>query len=84
VGTGEQTNTSILVEDHAVIKLYRSLRTGLQPEIEMGKFLTDVAHFPNTPPLLGTVELLDKAGNSTPLAIVHGFVRNQAMAGRRP
>jgi maltose alpha-D-glucosyltransferase/alpha-amylase len=73
----EQSNSSIMIEDHAVLKLYRSLGAGNQTEIEMGRFLTDVAHFPNTPPLLGWMALEDSQGGVTPLAIVHGFVRNQ-------
>ena len=43
----------------------------------LARFLTDVAHFPNTPPLLGWMALEDSHGGVTPLAIVHGFVRNQ-------
>jgi len=73
----EQSNSSIMIEDHAVLKLYRSLGAGNQTEIEMGRFLTDVAHFPNTPPLLGAIELEGAQGDVTPLAIVHAFVRNQ-------
>ncbi len=74
---GEQSNSSILLEDYLVIKLYRRLSSGTHPEIEMGRFLTDVAGFPNTPPLLGTVEFLDAKGVPTALACLHGFIRNQ-------
>ncbi len=74
---GEQSNTSILVEDHVVLKLYRSLKVGNEAEIEMGRFLTDVANYANTPPLLGSIELRNSAGSRTPLAVVHAFVRNQ-------
>jgi maltose alpha-D-glucosyltransferase/alpha-amylase len=73
----EQSNSSIQIEDHVVLKLYRSLGAGNQTEIEMGRFLTEVAHFPNTPPLLGWVALQEEQGATTPLAVVHGFVRNQ-------
>jgi maltose alpha-D-glucosyltransferase/alpha-amylase len=77
VVSGEQSNTSIIVQDHAVLKLYRSLRAGNEAEIEMGRFLTDVAKYANAPPLLGSIEIRDSAGNRTPLAIMHAFVRNQ-------
>ncbi|HEX6978214.1 MAG TPA: maltose alpha-D-glucosyltransferase [Alphaproteobacteria bacterium] len=73
----EQTNTSVLVEDYVVVKLYRAVHAGIQPEIEMGRFLTDEAQFANTPPVLGTVEHIGGDGTPTALAIVHGFVRNQ-------
>jgi maltose alpha-D-glucosyltransferase/alpha-amylase len=73
----EQSNSSVQIEDHVVLKLYRSLGAGNQTEIEMGRFLTEVAHYANTPPLLGSVALEDSQGTVTPLAVVHGFVRNQ-------
>ncbi len=73
----EQNNTSVLVEDYMVVKLYRHVAVGVHPEVEMGRFLTEVAHFANTPPLLGSIELLDAKGNPMALAAMHGFVRNQ-------
>ena len=73
----EQSNTSVVIEDHVVVKLYRNVSSGIQPEIDIGRFLTDVAGFANTPPLVGSVELRDEAGTPTALAVVHGFVRNQ-------
>jgi maltose alpha-D-glucosyltransferase/alpha-amylase len=73
----EQSNSSIQIEDHVVLKLYRSLGAGNETEIEMGRFLTEVARFPNAPPLLGFMALEDAQGAVTPLAVVHGYVRNQ-------
>ena len=40
---GEQSNVSLLVDETAMLKLYRQLRAGAQPEIEMARFLTEVA-----------------------------------------
>jgi maltose alpha-D-glucosyltransferase/alpha-amylase len=72
----EQSNSTALVDSDYVVKLYRKLEPGINPEIEMGRFLTEVAGFANTPALLGSVELLE--GNQTSaIAIVHAFVENQ-------
>jgi maltose alpha-D-glucosyltransferase / alpha-amylase len=76
---GEQSNSTIIVDDTAVLKFYRKISRGPNPEIEIGRFLTDVVGYGNAPPLLGTVELVERAGRST-LAIVHGFVQNQGDA----
>ncbi len=79
----EQSNTSVLFEDYAILKVYRRLQAGPHPEIEMGRFLTERAGFANTPPLLAAIELVEpgKAGEagaeSTALAVLFGFVRNQ-------
>ena len=77
---GEQSNASIVFGDAVVMKIYRRLREGVQPEIEMGRFLTDVAGFENTPALLGTVELRAEGDEVTTLASVFAFVRNQGDA----
>jgi maltose alpha-D-glucosyltransferase/alpha-amylase len=73
----EQSNSSILIDDRVIIKLYRRLQPGIHPEIEIGRFLTDVAHFANAPRLLGSVELLGGDGSVTAIALVQEFVRNQ-------
>ena len=73
----EQSNTSILVGEKVILKAYRRLQTGIHPELEIGRFLTDVAHFENTPPLLGALERIDADGNPTALMAAFGFVSNQ-------
>jgi maltose alpha-D-glucosyltransferase/alpha-amylase len=75
----EQSNTTALVGSECVVKLFRRLETGVNPEIEVGRFLTETAPFPNTPPLLGTVELRDGDVGSA-VAVVHRFVQNQGDA----
>jgi len=75
----EQSNSTALVDNDYVVKVYRKLESGNNPELEMGRFLTDVAGFANTPALLGSVEL--EEGNSrSAVAVVHAFVQNQGDA----
>ena len=45
VGSAEQSNTSILYGDALILKLFRRLQPGENPDVEIGKFLTEVAHF---------------------------------------
>src|SRR5262249_30245257 len=75
----EQSNTTALVGEHYVVKLFRRLEPGINPEIEVGRFLTENAGFTNTPALLGTVELLQGSERSA-VAVVHEFVGNQGDA----
>ncbi len=74
---GEQSNSSMLISDQMVIKFLRRLDSGIHPELEIGRYLTDVAGFKNVPPLLGSVELMDQDGTPTALALLQGFVMNQ-------
>ena len=55
------------------------LEAGIHPEIEIGRFLTEVAGFANTPALLGTVEFVDGEQRSA-IATVHALDREP---GRR-
>jgi maltose alpha-D-glucosyltransferase/alpha-amylase len=75
----EQSNSTALVDSDYVVKVYRKLETGINPEIEIGRFLTEVAGFANTPALLGSVELVE-GDNRSAVAIVHAFVQNQGDA----
>jgi maltose alpha-D-glucosyltransferase / alpha-amylase len=73
----EQSNVSLIVGERVVLKLYRRVRPGVQPELEMTKFLTNVADFKNTPTLLGAVEQVAENGEPSALAIAFAFVENQ-------
>ena len=76
---GEQSNTSLLIEEYGVLKLYRRLVGGIHPEVEMARFLTEVAHFPNTPPLLGYFAL-EGTGEEMALGVLFANLRNQGDA----
>jgi maltose alpha-D-glucosyltransferase/alpha-amylase len=73
----EQSNSSAMIGNRLVFKTYRKLAPGAQPEIEIGRFLTEKARFANTPPLLGAIERGGADGQTTALAAAFGFVRNQ-------
>ena len=75
----EQSNSTALVDEDYVVKIYRKLEVGVNPEIEIGRFLTEVAGFANSPALLGTVELIEGERRSA-IGVVHAFVPNQGDA----
>ncbi|MBV8700849.1 MAG: maltose alpha-D-glucosyltransferase [Bradyrhizobium sp.] len=65
-----------LVDNDYVVKIYRKVEPGIHPEIEVGRFLTDVVGFSNAPPLLGNAELVEKEATHA-IASVHGYIENQ-------
>jgi len=73
----EQSNSSVFVGNRMILKAYRRLARGIQPELEIGRFLIEEAGYANTPPLLGALERIDDEGQPTALAAAFGFVRNQ-------
>ncbi|WP_430910237.1 maltose alpha-D-glucosyltransferase [Methylobacterium sp. sgz302541] len=76
----EQSNTSIAIGSKMMLKLLRRLQPGINPEIEVGRFLTEEARFANTPALLGVLEHVADDGTRTALAVLQSFVVNQGDA----
>jgi maltose alpha-D-glucosyltransferase / alpha-amylase len=76
----EQSNVSISLGGKALLKFYRRLRSGPQPEVEMARFLTETAGFTHTPAYLGAVEFEGRDGGTTTLACAFEFVVNQGDA----
>jgi maltose alpha-D-glucosyltransferase/alpha-amylase len=62
-----------------VVKLFRKLEEGINPEIEVGRFLTEVAGFTNSPAMLGSVEFTEGESRSA-IAVIHAFIGNQGDA----
>src|SRR5262249_23561944 len=54
--TGEQSNTSVVFGERLIVKHFRRLGPGVNPELEMSRHLTESAGFANTPPLAGALE----------------------------
>jgi maltose alpha-D-glucosyltransferase/alpha-amylase len=77
--SGEQSNSTALVGASYVVKVFRRAQDGVNPELEMGRFLTDVVTFPNAPAFYGSVELVDGDVRNT-ICVVHAFVDNQGDA----
>ena len=72
----EQSNTSIMYDDNLILKLYRRLQVGENPDVEIGRFLSDVAHFQHIPPFLGEISTTSVAAEKTTTAMLQGFVAN--------
>jgi maltose alpha-D-glucosyltransferase/alpha-amylase len=77
--SAEQSNSSLIVGDIAMLKLFRRIASGQHPEAEMGRYLTEQG-FANTPALLGEVVRVEADGTRHALAIAQGFIRNQGDA----
>ena len=52
----EQSNTSVRYGEQLILKLYRRLEVGINPDQEIGQFLTEKTAFANVPPVAGVLE----------------------------
>ena len=75
--TAEQSNTSILFGDRLIMKLFRHPEPGLNPDCEIGRYLTEETHFSNIPPFGGSIEYVNQADAPTTLCMLQGLVANQ-------
>ncbi|WP_102960180.1 maltose alpha-D-glucosyltransferase [Mangrovicella endophytica] len=78
--SGEQSNTSIAVGRTAILKLYRRLRDGIQPELEVTRFLTEKTDFAAAPALLSSMVLKREDGSEAAVAALFERVDNQGDA----
>lgn len=74
---GEQSNSSIIYGDRLILKFFRRLEEGVNPDLEIGHFLTESVHFPGVPPLCGFLEYESKEGKTAALGILQEFIPNR-------
>jgi maltose alpha-D-glucosyltransferase / alpha-amylase len=76
----EQSNTSIIYGDHLILKFFRRLEEGINPDLEVGTFLTEKAHFAHIPQLAGSLEYRIHGGGQMVQGILQAFVPNRGDA----
>jgi len=75
----EQTNTSIVFGDRLILKLIRRVEEGENPDLEIGRLLTERAGFEHVPSLAGTIEF-QPDGQLVTAGILQEFVPNEGDA----
>ena len=59
----DQSNTSVMFGKRLVLKLFRRIESGPNPDVEIGEYLTR-RHFARVPPLVGTISYVPADGSS--------------------
>ena len=76
----EQSNTSVKFGDRVIMKLYRRVEPGLNPELEIGRTLA-VRNFHHSPSLVGALEYHHATNEPITLAIAQTFIPTKGMHG---
>ncbi|HET8563186.1 MAG TPA: putative maltokinase, partial [Candidatus Binatia bacterium] len=76
----EQSNTSVVYGDRFILKMFRRLQEGLNPDLEIGRFLTERISFNHVPPLAGALEFYRSKSEPITIGILQGLVPNEGDA----
>ncbi|MGE3984026.1 MAG: putative maltokinase, partial [Dehalococcoidia bacterium] len=75
----EQTNTSINYGDRMIMKLFRRLEPGINPDLEIGRFLT-AAGFKHSPRVTGAIEYRRGTQEPITLAVMNEYIVKESDA----
>ncbi|PWG04202.1 trehalose synthase [Polaribacter aquimarinus] len=76
----EQSNTSIIYNDAFILKFFRRIYADKNPDYEMSRFLSDKKDFKNTPPYLGSMNIIDSENTNITIALMQKLVPNNGDA----
>lgn len=76
----EQSNTSIIYNEKFILKFFRRIYSDKNPDYEMSRFLSDKKDFKNTPPYMGSINIIDADSTYITIALMQKLVPNQGDA----
>src|SRR5207244_10755620 len=77
---GEQSNSSMLFADKFFLKLYRKLEDGVNPDVEVTRFLTERAQFDNVPAFGGSIEYRRAKTQPTVVCLLQDAITSESDA----
>ena len=72
----EQSNTSMVLAERMILKVFRKLEGGINPDLEMTRFLSERAGFDAVPELAGWIDFRDEDEREHSVAGLFRFVPN--------
>lgn len=76
----DQSNTSILFGDRYILKIFRRVESGLNPDLEISRYLVEKQHFVHSPEVLGFIEYRSRKGEPITMALLTRQIPNQGTA----
>lgn len=73
----EQSNTAVYFGNSLFLKGYRRLQPGTNPEVVVGRFLTEESPFSHSVPVVGSMEFHHHDGTVLTLGLLQSYVENQ-------
>jgi len=80
VFSAEQSNSTILFENKFFLKLYRKLEDGVNPDVEVTRFLTERCQFAHAPAFAGAIEYRRAKSEPTVVCLLQNAAANEGDA----
>src|SRR5690606_34380760 len=77
---GEQSNTSAVIGGKFILKMFRRIGEGENPDLEIGRYLTEQTELACVPRLAGALEYFNGDGDRYTLAVLHEYIANEGDA----
>src|SRR5205814_1232524 len=74
--SAEQSNSSMLFDNKFFLKLYRKIEDGVNPDVEITRFLTEKTDFANVPAFVGAMEYRRPKAEPTVVCLLQRAVAN--------
>ncbi len=77
--SNEQSNSSVLLGDQAIMKFIRRFEEGVNPGVEIGRYLSEREHFPHAPRAGGSIEYRSDRLGAAPatICVLDEFIPNE-------
>lgn len=76
----EQSNSAAILGNRFIVKLFRKVDVGVNPDLEISRFLTEEAGFRHSPALAGAIEYRPRGQEPVTVAIMHEFLGHAPQA----
>ena len=77
----EQSNSTVVYGDRWLLKVFRLLEDGTNPDVEIGRYLTEQAGFEHSPAVAGTIEYrADEVARMRTIGVLQEYVENEGDA----
>ena len=76
----ERNNRSVVYGESFILKIFRRIEEGINPDLEIGRYLTEKVNYQGTAPVVGSIEYRRPDSQPATLAVLHRYVVNQGTA----
>ena len=78
----ERNNRAIVYGESYVFKVFRRIEEGVNPDLEIGRYLTEQTDYHGAATLVGSIDYLRRDGEPFTLGVLHRYIANQGTAWR--